>query len=60
MSEREVTTPEVMPNREELAIQTEMPLSRNTVHDARRRGERQRHRTDFYGQNVMVTRNESP
>ena len=63
-SEREeLPNAEEKQNQEEVVRQEEMRMHLNTIQDEgriTRRGERQRHKTDFYGQNVMVTRIENP
>ena len=58
-SEREdVPSSEATQNQEEVARQEGMPMRRNTIQEEKRkprRGDRQRPKTDFYGQHVMVT-----
>ena len=63
-SEREeVANTEQEQKQEEVAIQEEMPMRRDTIQEERRktrRGERQRHKTDYYGQYIIVTRRGNP
>ena len=60
-NEREMTSSEEEPTQEESEKQKEMPKRRDTIQEERisRQGKRQRHKTDFHGQNVMLTRIES-
>ena len=55
----ELSNSEATQNQGKVARQEEMPMRRYTIQGEKRitrRGERQRHKTDFYGQNVMATR----
>ena len=57
------TEGEKLATREEMPQTEEVPLRRDTIQQEnriQRRGERQRHKTDFYGQNVMISNIESP
>ena len=61
--EREKTEAEETATQEDMPHQKELPPRRDTVQEERRttrRGERQRHKLNFFGQNIMISKIEAP
>ena len=62
-TEEESAKQEEQAKADEKTRKQKLPLRRETLQQENlqaRRGERQRHKTDFYGNNVMISNNESP